>query len=470
MDYACLKDLEPADFFYWFGEIAKIPHGSCKEEKLAAYLEDFAKKRGFSCETDETNNLLIRVPATKGYETQPPFLFQAHTDMVWRADIPFDFETQPLRLQVEGNKLTAEGTTLGADNAVGMATMLAIADGNYPHPELELLFTSAEEVGMVGIRAFDCSKLRSRRMINMDCGDSHVLCVTSAGVITGQVHKDFPLCSIPDGYRVWALTLSGGLGGHAGLSANKGRACGGNLLGDLLLGMDAVLCSAFGTDAIMKEVSAVIALPDGAETDLRTRFHSLLTIYQATDPGWQLTLTPASADRALSAEDSADVLLALSTLRTGQFHCDGNLPQAILTSGQLREVSLTEGALSIDFAVRSACDADQELLFTRYQALLAKLGLPLVPNRKNSGWREDPNSRLRQQFSAMHQTLFGKPMEIERVHGGIEVGIILGAVPDMDAVGIAPTARGAHTTGEYLLIDEVLPYWQLLTAVLAEKV
>lgn len=470
MDFDCLHGLEPADFFHWFGQVLQIPHGSFKEEKLVDYLIDFAETRGFPWEKDPINNLLIRVPATSGYENQPVFLFQAHLDMVWRSEAPFDFENQPIPLQVQGNKLTAKGTTLGADNAVGIATMLAIADGSYPHPELELLFTAAEEVGMEGIRAFDYSRLKARRMVNMDCGDSHVLCVTSAGSVTGQVEKAFAPQPIPAGWQVWKLQLSGGLGGHSGIDANKGRACGGNLLGDLLLGCGIMLCSAFGDSAIIKQCEAVVAFPDDIREMLQKRFAELKTVYKDTDPDWQLEITPATAETALNAQDSACVVLALSTLRTGQFRADGNLPDVIITSGQLRAFSLSDGKLYLDFAVRSACDADQELLFARYQAILATWGLPLQHLRSTSGWQENPNSQLRKQFEATHEKLFGYAMEIERVHGGVEVGIILGKIPDMDAVGIAPTARGAHTTGEYLLIDEVAPYWQLLTAVLAQKV
>ena len=469
MTYECLKGLEPADFFHWFGAVSAVPRGSRKEEKIVAFLEDFAKKRSFSYETDPAKNVLIRVPATPGYEDQPPFLFQAHMDMVWRADVPFDFETQPINLVRKDDRIVADGTTLGADNAVGMATMLAIADGNYPHPELELLFTSAEEVGMVGARAFDCSKLRSRRMLNMDCGDSHVLCVTSAGLISGDIHKDYPQFPIPRGWEIWQLKLSGGKGGHSGICANAGRACGGNLLGDLLLGTNVRLCAMQGEEPIIKAATATIAMPMGEQTALPDRFAQLKTIYQTTDPGWQLEILPAQADTALSQEDSADLVFALSTLRTGQFRCDGNRPQTILTSGQLRSFSLEQGALAIDFAVRSACDADQDLLFARYQQQLQRLGLRLVENRRYSGWQELPDSRCRQSFEAMHKKLFGCDIEIERCHGGIEVGILVGAIPDMDAAGLAPTARGAHTTGEYLLIDEVMPYWQLVTAVLAEK-
>lgn len=470
MAYDCLKGLEPADFFRWFGEVSAIPRGSLKEEKIVAFLVDFAKERQLSWETDTANNVLIRVPATPGYEAQPPVLFQAHSDMVWQAEVPFDFETQPIDLQVQGDRVVANGTTLGADNAVGMATMLALADGDYPHPELELLFTAAEEVGMIGVRAFDKTKLKARRMVNMDCGDSHVLCVTSAGLISGEIKQDYPLYPIPRGWEIWDLTFTGGKGGHSGISANKGLGCGGNLLGDLLLGMEVRLCAMKGESAIIKEATATVAMPIGAKNLLLPRFEAMKTIYQNTDPDWCLDITPGTADTAMTQEDSAGLILALSILRTGQFRCDGTMPHVILTSGQLRSFCLEKGHLEMDFAVRSACDADQDLLFARYQHQLKRLGLDLIETRRYSGWQELAGSPWRKQFEAMHQTLFRYPIEIERCHGGIETGIIVGAIPDMDAIGLAPTARGAHTTKEYLLIDEVAPYWQLLTAVLAKKV
>jgi len=469
MEYEALKGLEPADFFHWFGKVSAVPRGSHKEEQIVSFLEAFAADRQYACETDSAKNVLIRVPATAGYEDQPAVLLQAHSDMVWRSDVPFDFENEPIRLLRKDDRITADGTTLGADNAVGMATMLALADGNYPHPELELLFTAAEEVGMVGIRAFDKGKLKARRMINMDCGDSHVLCVTSAGLIRGETKKDYPLYPIPRGWEVWDLKLSGGKGGHSGICANKGLGCGGNLLGDLLLGMEVRLCALAGNDAIIKASSATVAMPMGTRELLLPRFEAIKTIYQSTDPDWHLEIAPGSADTALTREDSSDLILALSILRTGQFRCDGNRPNTILTSGQLRGFSLEAGHLELDFAVRSACDADQDLLFARYQQQLKGLGLTLTQTRRYSGWQELEGSPWRQKFEAMHKKLFGQEIEIERCHGGIETGIIVGAIPDMDAIGLAPTARGAHTTGEYLLIDEVLPYWQLLTAVLAEK-
>lgn len=469
MDYACLKGLQPADFFHWFGEICKIPHGSYKEEKLVAFLVQFAKERNLFCEVDRHNNVLMRVPASAGYEAQPPFLFQAHTDMIWRKDpgVVFDFETQPINLVVQDGKITAKGTTLGADNAVGIATMLALADGEYPHPELELLFTAAEEVGMAGIRKFDMGKLKARRMVNMDCGDSHVLCVTSAGSISAKIEKTFQ--TEPVKAHAWKLVLSGGRGGHSGLCAHMGLACGANLLGRLLLDTGVCLCQAAGQDAIIKQVEAVITLPEGTEEAIKTRFAALKEQYRQVDPNWELTLTPEAEQFALTEEDSNSVFFALGLLHTGATRMDENHKDTVLTSGQIKAFALQDGKFHLNFGIRAASDTDGAQLFEGYQKQLQAKALNLQAFDRYSGWPEDPESKLRQQFLDMHQKLFGCEMEIERVHGGIEVGVLKGAIPDMDAVGIAPTARGAHTTGEYLLIDEVAPYWQLLTAVLAMK-
>jgi len=471
VNYECLKGLEPAEFFRWFGAVSRIPRGSGKEAGFVEFLRQFAAERKLFFTADGENNVLIRVPASAGYETQPPFLFQAHSDMVWRKEQgkEFDFETQPIPLMVQGDRLIADGTTLGADNAVGLATMLALADGDHPHPELELLFTSREEVGMLGARAYDYSAIRARRMVNMDCGDSHVLCVTSAGSTVCRVTGAFSMEPVTEG-RCLHLRPVGGLGGHSGLCANMGRSCAANLLGDLLLDLPVRICSCFGQGAILKSCEAVVILPEDISVHaLQDKFDALASVCAGSDPGWRLEVKPAEAASALSVEDSANIALALSLLRTGQFRADGVDPRIIVTSGHIGSFSLVFGAFELAFAVRSASDADADSLAARYAAILRRLGIALEVTDRKTGWQEDRGSVLRQKFQRVHTRLFGEEMELERVHGGVEVGVVKGAIPDMDAVGVAPTARGAHTTGEYLLLDEVQPYWQLILGVLEEK-
>lgn len=469
--YPCLQGLEPADFYRWFAEICRIPHGSYNEQKLIKFLENFAADRNIPFQKDAAGNLLMQIAAAKGYEDQPAVLFQAHMDMVWAKDpdVEFDFATQPIALQVCGDRLTAPGTTLGADNAVGMATMLALADGNYPHPPLELLFTVAEEVGHVGIRQFDMKKLKARRLINMDCGDSHVLCVSSAGKSYGEINHSFSLQSIPAGYGGLQVEISGGLSGHGSLDANKFRCCAANALGDLLTGLqDFRLCCIRGSKAIMPEASAIIAVPEDIRATLTHRFNGIATIYAQTDPGIRLTLSSCQLpEQALDGESSCRAAQVLSLLRTTQYRTDEN--GSTVTVGVINKVDLTDGEFSLNYSVHSTNAADQQLQYARCAATVALLGMELELKVGYSGWPERKDSPFRDKFQAVHNALFGKDLEIERCPGGIESGDIVSQIPDMDAIGIAPTARGAHTPGEYLLIDEVMPYWKLLTTVLAQK-
>lgn len=469
--YPCLQGLEPADFFHWFGRISAIPRGSHKEQLFARFLLDFAAQRKLEATIDAVGNVLMRVPATTGYETQAPILFQAHMDMVWEKDVEFDFTTQPIDLCVQADRLTARGTTLGADNAVGLATMLALADGNYPHPALELLFTTAEEDGMVGIRNFDMSQLQARRMINMDCGDSHVLCISSAGKAAGNIRHSFPLCPIPQDFSGWKVEISGGLGGHGGICANKGRCCAANAIGDLLATLgDFRLYGLRGSKSIMKCATALIAAPAETPEVLRSRFETIARVYAQTDPDIQLTVTGcALPSQAPNATDSRRMAQVLQLLRAGQWRADGNAPQHIVTLGILSHVALSEGAFEMDYLVRSTTSADQLLQFERCAAIVSLLGMELVLGDSYSGTPERVHSPFRDKFQRIHKSLFGAEMELERCPGGIETGFVVDQLPDMDAIGVAPTARGAHTTNEYLFLDEVAPYWQLITAVLAEK-
>jgi len=480
MSYDILEGLKPAEFFRWFGRISEIPRGSGHENKMIAFLQDFAKNRGLYCDTDDAGNIHMFVPASKGYETQPSILFQAHMDMVWAQEngMNFDFENQPIRLKVNGDKLCAEGTTLGADNGVGLATMLAIADAEeMEHPLLEFLFTVEEEVGLKGIRKFDMKKIRSRRMINMDCGDSHVLCVSSAGKIGGRIEKQYNEIPVPKDYTCIEIELKGGLGGHSGLAIHKGRACAVNNTGDLLLSIQEIpyLLAEVetSTKAIFKECRAVIAIPAVKESEVRIHlqetFQSIRSIYAYTDPDLQLYIRPFEAGCALAETDSKKIAAMMSLIRTSPYRADGVNPEVMITSNSVHKLTLQKGQFLMEVNIRASSDADAELLFHRFVYLGSLHDMDMQKIDQYSGWAEKPDSPFREKFDRIHRSIYGTGLGMERVHGGIEVGMITGAIPDMDAVGIAPTSRGAHTPEEYLLISQVEPYWTLLKAVLAEK-
>lgn len=478
--YEVLNGLEPACFFKWFGEISRIPRGSRKEGQIIAFCQEFAQKRSLECEVDQRGNVFMRVPATKGYEKEPPVLLQAHLDMVWVKDpgVEFDFEIQPIQLLRQDNWLIGDGTTLGADNGVGVATMLALADEqDIPHPPLELLFTVEEEVGLKGIRCFDMSKIKARRMLNMDCGYTHELCVSSAGATSSAIEKVYNVTSVPAEDVVLKVAITGGKSGHSGIMIWKGRACAGNEMGELMAALEEIpvkLCAISTAEkAILGACTVVVSLPKDCQARavqlLEERFAEIQGIYRGVESNLTLSIAAEQAVTCVDPKATRQIFTAMRLMRTGVYRLNENDPSITITSGALLPIIFKDGKLSLRYNIRSANDADMDALYRKMARLAELLDMELIKRDRYSGWPERTNSAFLEKFQNAHLRVCGYPADLERVHGGIEVGMIVGAIPDMDAVGYAPTARGAHTTKEYLVIDEVKPYWEVLKEVLAAK-
>lgn len=468
-----VRDLEPKPFFRWFEAVAAIPHGSGKEGKLAEMVCRFAEKRGLAYEKDEKGNVLVTVPPTPGYENEPGVLLQAHMDMVWvkNPGVDFDFETQPIRLVIDGDTLRADGTTLGADNAVGLATMLGLADERkkIPHPMLELLFTVEEEVGLRGIRAFDTSKLRTRRMLNMDSGYSHIICVCSAGKISGGMEREFAVS--PAEGRFLRIALTGGFDGHYEVIIRQGRACCEEAMGEILEGLSCRLVSLEEPhDNCHCELTAVIAAED-AEAVRRTAAERLEDYRRrhAQDGDLRMEITDSPAAPALSREDTESVVTALRTIRPATYGYLKTDPTETATSGAIRSIRLSEGHLSLTCLARSFYDEEVEALFACWQRELSERGFDLREEDRYPGFPERQDSPFRALFEDAHRRIVGSDVTYERVQGGIEVGVVVKAIPEMDAVGYAPSSHGAHSTKERLDIGEVMPFWQVLLDVLSRR-
>lgn len=481
MSNVIMSKMKPHEFFHWFGVVSEIPRGSGNEYALISYLEQFAADRGLLCDVDTRGNVYMEIPATERYEEQPSILFQAHMDIVCVKEpgLDFDFQKDPIHMIVRGDRIFANGTTLGADNGVGLATMLALADSKeIPHPKLELLFTVEEETGLQGIRNFDVKRIRSRRMINMDCGSSHLICVSSAGRIAATIHKQFLHTSIPDEFTTIQIAISGGRGGHSGIMINRGHACAGNVMGELLLSLfdiPAYISTLHSSEnAILQECTATLTVSDHmvgiAESRIIDRFGKIKTIYKHADPDLKLDIHSCCKARNMtSKEDTNSIAKVLTVLHTGSYRLDCNDPQIVVTSSALGSVSLENGLFELKCSIRSSNDADKDLLFEKYKHTLEAFGVEITITDQYPGWPEKTSSPFSEKFHAVHNQLFGSDLKKERIHGGVEVSIIVGAIPDMDAVGIAPTATGAHTTQECLFIDEVAPFWEVLKGVLSQK-
>jgi len=476
-----LESLKPQGFFKWFEEITRIPHGSGHEEQLAAFLEIFAKERNLEYIRDQWNNVLIRVPATPGYENEPSILLQGHMDMVWAKDATstIDLEKDPLELQIIGNKLKAKGTTLGADDGVSIATMLAIADdGTIPHPALELFGTVDEETGLIGMRNADLGMIQSRRMINLDAGNSHQICVSAAGARMVTFKKQFDTCT-QEGLTQLHLHIFGGLGGHAGIMAHKNRACCINLMGELLfmlrrkmpVHLAEILAegpSLHGSCEAYVSVPAVCAKE--AESILLAQFCDINGRYQKTDPDLQFAVSAREdAKPVLSAEDSANIIRVMFLLHTGVRKSDAEDLSIIITSITFSKISLENGAFAGAYSIRSLDNSVRDMWYYRTEEWLRLLGFEAILQHEFTSWPGGEKDAMQKRFVEAHKRLFGTDIDIFHLHASIEVNILMGQIPDMDAVAIQPTAVDFHTPKETLFIDQVQPYWDLLLAVLAQK-
>lgn len=487
--YDCLKDLEPAEFFYWFGEITAIPRESGNERGMIEFLKNYAIKRDYKYEIDDMGNVFMGIPSSPGYEDQPSVLFQSHIDIVAAVEdnVDFNFNKDSIKLRIKDNSIYAQGTTLGADNGVGIATMLALADGLYspviPHPPLEFLFTVEEETGLKGVRQFDFNKIRSRRMINMDCGDSHLLCISTAGNIAGKIEKKYELSDIKKDKILLEIKLFGGLGGHSGMVANKNRACARNNMGELIVsifekGEEAELCyiESHGK-AVCTEIKTIIAV-DSKKTNqikkiLEKRFGLIKSIYNAYDPDLSISIKESDEKqikKSLKADETEKIGRILSLIRTGQYRNDTVNYETVISSGGVHQASFNQnGEFILQYSTRSSINADQELLFEKYVFIAKMLGMDLIEFDRYSGWSSMENSKFIPKFSKAYKELYNKDIKIQKTHGCVEIGEIVNNVEGMDAVGYAPTSTGAHTASEHLFIDEVKPYWEVIKKVMAEK-
>ena len=475
-----LEQYKPKAFFHWFQKICQIPHPSFHEEKLCDFLVKFAQERGFPYVRDEMNNLLIRVPATEGYEAVPPYLLQSHMDMVAVAEegVEFDFLREPIRLQVVGNELRAVGTTLGADDGGGIAAMLSFADDpSFRHPELELLFTVQEETGMNGIRQFDFSQIKSRRMVNFDSGRAHNFCVSSAGATSLRVRQQLEM--EPAEGAALRVVIRDGLGGHAGLDIHKNRACAVNAMGELLHTLSkqvpvrlAMLKS--GGKAIFSRCDAAFVVPAEKKAEARRILERHVSVlkkrYALTDPDLLCEIEPLeTCAAALSEEDSRRVIGLLFLLPTGIRKSDAEDPRMILGSGSVMEATLTDGALSYEYAVRAVENDVRDQYTEMCTELLRLLSFDWKIGKSYGGWPMRHDSEIVKRFDRTHEEVFGYPAGHQFVHGGIEVGYIVTAIPDMDAIAINLPMANAHTTKELIYIDQVQDFWTLFQTVLAQK-
>ena len=462
--------------FYYFEEICKIPHGSGNEKEIADYLCAFAKERGLDFYRDEENNVLIKKQGTAGRESEKPVLLQGHTDMVCEKlpESNHDFLRDPLKLYVKDGWLAAEGTTLGADDGIAVAVMLAMLDGALAsHPALECLFTTSEETGMNGAIAFDFSKISARRMLNLDsANEAEVVCGCAGGVRSEITLSGEKTEKTGDAI---CIGISGLCGGHSGEDIHKGLANANRLMGRILLAIHAEmpLCIASikggaKDNAIPRDCTAVLVVENGTRAmEIADKEAKNIAAELAAADGEFVCKTGVCESAPVwNAELSARILAAICNAPCGIIEMSRDAEGLVEWSSNLGVIETAEDSITLSFLSRSTIEARMDHTIRVLDTLALAVGGKAEHHSRYPGWNYEKESPLREAYLDTFRTLFGKEATPIILHAGLECGLIRAKVPDMDMISIGPETLGLHSPTERMNIASAERFWQILEKML----
>ena len=473
-----LAHLEPKEVFRYFEELAAIPHGSGNTKQIADYCEQFAKDRGLPHARDAHDNVVIIREAAAGYETAAPVLLQGHLDMVCEKapGCRKDMEKEGLDLAEENGWVYAKGTTLGGDDGIAVAMMLALlAEKELPAPRLECIITSDEEVGMLGAAAWQPTLITGRNMINLDSEEEGIFTVSCAG--GNRTYCRLPITREPVTGQAVTVKIAGLVGGHSGVEINKGRANADMLLGRLLTAIRSampcrILSVAGGQkdNAIPTEAEAGLFCGDTAAlTALAAEWQTRLRHeYAPIEPGLTVTVAACGEKTAdAMTEESADrVLCLLLCVPNGVQAMSGSLPGLVQTSLNLGILTTGEDAVELHFGVRSSLASQKEMLTERLTVLTWQLGGSVEVFGDYPAWEYRAESPLRELMCKVYREQYGAEPKIEAIHAGLECGLLCEKLPGLDCVSIGPEMLEIHTPRERMSVASVGRVWRFVREVL----
>lgn len=456
-------ELEPRKVFRYFQEISNIPHGSGNTEALEQYCLDFAKERGLEGYHDNYGNVMIFKEASSGYEEHEPVILQGHLDMVCEktATCAMDMDQDALILATNGTKLWAEKTTLGADDGIAIAYILAILDSkNIKHPPIEALFTIDEEIGLLGAHHLDVSKLRGKKLINLDSEEEGILTVSCAGA--ARVECEIPISQIEAKECTMQIGISGLLGGHSGVDIHLERKNAGKLLGEVLdyvnqktqFGIASITCG--GRLNVIPQSAKAIICADGKDcavifSALQEYERILKKECENTEPN--VTITVKSCDAQKMATDEAgtkQLIFSLLTMPNGVIARSQTIPDLVETSLNLGSVFYQDGCFETGFMIRSNSDYGKQNLKRQLFHLAHYMGGSCKVGSEYPAWEYRASSQLRDIMVTAYEDLYGQLPQIRAVHAGLECGIIAEKIPSLDLISFGPTMKNVHTPKEWL--------------------
>ncbi len=476
------KQLRPALVFEHFAKINRIPRPSKHEEQMISYLTDFGKSRGLETLVDDAGNVLIRKPATRGFENKPCITLQSHMDMVCDklVDKEFDFTKDPIETYIDGEWLKARGTTLGADDGIGCAIELALLDDDsIEHGPIECLFTRDEETGLTGAEGLKSGFITGRRLINLDSEDEGQIFVSCAGgrTTTARFRYEYDAPQ-PDLFYI-ALQIKGLFGGHSGDDINKKRANAIKLMARFLLQENERMPLRLASwdsgrmhNAIPRDGRAVIAVPADNKEQLRADWNMFAATvadeFHVSEQGMEFLMESVDAQPLIPRAAADKIVLALQAVDNGVFAMcqDKDLEWLVETSSNVASIVTAEGEATVVASQRSNVTSALDNMCATVKAAFLLAGADVTQGDGYPAWKMNPNSELTKIAVETYRELFGKDPLVLGIHAGLECGLFSERYPHLDMISFGPTLRNVHTPEEMLHIPTVEMVWRHLLAIL----
>lgn len=476
------KDLKPASIFQYFEEICQVPRPSKKEEKIIAYLKAFGEKHNLETKVDEAGNVLIKKPATPGFENCKTVVLQSHIDMVCEKnnDVEHDFLNDPIQTEIDGEWLKAKGTTLGADNGIGVATELAVlTDNTLEHGPIECLFTVDEETGLTGAFALQEGFMNGDILLNLDSEDEGEIFIGCAGGIDSVAEFNYNEVEIPSDYFTCKITVKGLKGGHSGADIHLGLGNANKLLNRFLSyafkKYDLYLSEINGgnlRNAIAREAYAVIAIPEADKHNLRTDLNIFAAEvgaeYAVIEPGLEFILESAdAASKAIDKDTTKRLFQAIYAAPHGVYAMSHDIPGLVETSTNLASVKMKpNNIIRIETSQRSSTTSAKQDIANMVRTVFEMAGATVSHGDGYPGWKPNPQSEILEIAAESYKRLFGVDAKIKAIHAGLECGLFLDKYPTLDMISFGPTLQGVHSPDERMLIPTVEKFWNHLVDIL----
>lgn len=476
------KGLKPEAVWGYFEEICQIPRPSKKEEKIAAWLMEFARQHQLQARQDKAGNVLISKPAVKGCENLPGVVLQSHMDMVCEknSDVKHDFDQDAIQPYIDGEWVKAKGTTLGADDGIGMAAALAVLTSrDIQHGPVECLFTVDEETGLTGAFALEPGFFNGKILLNLDSEDEGEMFIGCAGGIDTVIRLPYQKMTLPAHKFAVKVSVKGLQGGHSGDDINKGRGNAIKILNRFLWELNekhgilvALLEGGNLRNAIAREASAVFVFDEVLKENVRVDFNiyaaEMEHVWSITEPGLKLELESVDLpEEVLTQEFTKKLLNGLYACPHGVFAMSYRMPGMVETSTNLAAVKFIENdTILVTTSQRSDVDSEKMNIAQMVESVFNMIGAEVKHGEGYPGWAPNPESAILKIAVDSYKRLFGKEPVVRSIHAGLECGLFLEKYPAMDMISFGPTLRGVHSPDEKVNIETVEKWWKHLVDIL----